>query len=253
MTPIVAAGGILVDCDAVLEIERSLNELCNRTGFPLGEEFKWSPTSGAWMRTNLVDAFRANFFVEVLEILKSKACKAIVVAEDTAFAPANGQVSPVLDVTKLLLERVHQQCQSAIIVADRPGGKLANDDQYIAGCLDIIQNGTKYLKPNRIAFSVTTNSKFVRLLQAADVVTACVTARVAGEGIYSPPIFNEIRQMFPHSTGRQGGIGLKIHPDGRYANLYHWLLDDAEFPVAGRGNIPLPRQNRPYAQDEHTP
>jgi len=39
--------------------------------------------------------------------------------------------------------------------------------------------------------------------------------------------------------GCKGGRGLKIHPDLRYGNLYHWLLGDEAF-VRYEGGIDLP-------------
>jgi hypothetical protein len=58
--------------------------------------------------------------------------------------------------------------------------------------------------------------------------------------------------MFPRDFGRIGGLGLKIHPDFRYANLYHWLLGDSHF-VRYQSGYPLPFKSRPYAIDALVP
>lgn len=70
----------------------------------------------------------------------------------------------------------------------------------------------------------------------------------AGESNFSPPIFECMKPLFRSETGRVGGVGLKLHPDYKYANLYHWLLGDSHF-VRGGSGTPLPMKNRPYSDD----
>jgi hypothetical protein len=51
---------------------------------------------------------------------------------------------------------------------------------------------------------------------------------VAGESVFSPPVFRGA--VLPMLRGTyKGGRGLELHPDIRYGNLYHWLLDDEYF------------------------
>jgi hypothetical protein len=54
-----------------------------------------------------------------------------------------------------------------------------------------------------------------------------------------------IRKLFDSNSGRIGGVGLKIHPDYIYANLYHWLVGDKKF-YKGFNDFPLPFPNRPF-------
>jgi hypothetical protein len=75
---------------------------------------------------------------------------------------------------------------------------------------------------------------------------------VAGEQQHSPPIFAELLPLFPSDYGRIGGIGVKIHPDFRYTNLYHWLLGDPHF-VRYQSGQELPIKSMPYATDARTP
>ena len=87
----------------------------------------------------------------------------------------------------------------------------------------------------------------MRLLQVADLVTSCTTAHVAGRDRYSEPLFDQ--WVFPllhrGHAGRVGGYGLKLHPDFRYANLYHWLLGDQQFGRNG-AFVTLPDRDRWY-------
>jgi hypothetical protein len=81
-----------------------------------------------------------------------------------------------------------------------------------------------------LALAVATDSKLSRLVQLADVVTACSTSYVAGEARYAPTIFKDgIRPLLREDFGCTGGRGLKLHPDFRYRNLYHWLLGDEHY------------------------
>jgi hypothetical protein len=99
----------------------------------------------------------------------------------------------------------------------------------LANCLDIIQEGTPFVRPARIALNaLSTSPHFVRLLQLADLIAGIVTSYVAGENRYSPPLMRLIGPMLASDAGRIGGIGVKIHPDFRYVNLYHWLFGDNE-------------------------
>ena len=143
-----------------------------------------------------------------------------------------------------MLDRIQSD---GIIITDRPGGDRASEDEFLLECLDTLQQGTDYVRPDRVALSVlATSSKLVRLLQVADVVTSCTLAMVSGEDTYAPPIFNNaIRPMLLSDPDRIGGIGLKIHPDYRYVNLYHWVLGDENHIRDGIGE-PLPRDDRPY-------
>jgi hypothetical protein len=64
------------------------------------------------------------------------------------------------------------------------------------------------------------------------------------EATFSPAIFQRILPLLDRTTDRIGGFGLKIHPDHKYANLYHWLVGDTTFKGAS-----LPSGSHPYAID----
>jgi hypothetical protein len=115
--------------------------------------------------------------------------------------------------------------------------------------LETIQDGTPYMRPAKIALNaLSTSSHFIRLLQAADLVTGCVMAYVSGEPKYSPPLMPMIRPMLARNGATVGGVGIKLLPDYSYANLYHWLFGDAEIT---RGNMmyALPMANFPYPRN----
>jgi hypothetical protein len=113
----------------------------------------------------------------------------------------------------------------------------------------VLQEGTRFRAFGRIALPVLcAPSKLVRLIQAADVVVGCTCAYVAGEDRHSPPVFEGIRDLLVKDGRRVGGVGLKLHPDIKYANLYHWLLGDSHI-WKGMVGHPLPLGEFPYSED----
>lgn len=258
MGPLVAVGGIHVQGDAVLPLELQLGELCAGFGFPPREEFKWSPRPGSWMHGELTKEKRQEFLIQALRLAAAKNVSAVVVVEDThcdSATPERGRHEE--DATALMLERVNWRLRrrgtDGIIIADRPGGVRRDEDKFLGTCLETLQSTTLHLRPNRIALNVlSTSSQLIRLLQLADVVCSCTTAVVAGEASFSPPIFQYIRPLLDGQMGRIGGLGLKLHPDFRYANLYHWLLGD-RYLIRGNLGRDLPDPRFPYSTSPEVP
>ncbi len=253
---LVAVGGLHIPSETVRDLERGLNELCTRIGFPSGEEFKWSPNKKHWMQQNLVGKERTGFFVKVLDLARQSNASAIVVVVDTRARPANRQAtSPEEDAMTLFLERAQNQlasCRQAIVVIDQPGGTRKDETKTLRALIERTNRGTSYASLDRLAIVVAANSSLLRLLQLADLVVGCTLSFVSGERRYSPPVFATIKEILRSQDGRIGGVGLKIHPDGRYANLYHWLLGDRSFQK--RGDVKkLPLPDRPYACSPDAP
>lgn len=255
--PLLATGGVYVSDYAVNDLENSLNNLCLTFGFPVNEEFKWSPGRECWMRDNLVGIRRTEFFHTAIGLARERNVKAIVVVEDTHQNTATDAQTAEMDVTNLLLERVHGELKGAgshgVFISDRPGGDRDRETRFLTDCLETLSSGTDYVQFEKFAINaVSTPSKLVRLIQLADVITSCTTAFIAGEHKYSPPVFGEIRELFVRNLGRVGGCGLKIHPDFRYANLYHWLVGDTQL-VRYPGAFDLPLKNYPYYEGPDKP
>jgi hypothetical protein len=250
MGSLVAIGGVAIKKENVNKLEKEINNICTAAGFPRDEKFKWSPGKELWMRDNLTGEYRENFYFAVLEKIKEHNGTAFVVIEDTKCSCATGAKSHEEDAVRLFLERVEIYLQrtnsDGIVISDRPGGDRKDEDKFLSNCLETIESGTTYIKPECIALNVlSANSKYIRLLQAADLITACTLAYVSGEVTFSPKIFEKIKPLFDSDKDRIGGVGLKIHPDFKYANLYHWLLGDTHFVRFNTG-FPLPFAGRPY-------
>ncbi|MGD9579117.1 MAG: hypothetical protein AB7Y74_12775, partial [Syntrophorhabdus sp.] len=196
-----------------------------------------------------------NFFLNVLQIATEHDVKCIVVINDTSRRTATQAKTHDEDVTATLLERIHLRVQNdpdgCVVIVDRPAGGRKDEDKFLLSCLEQLQSGTRYIKHSKIALNVlSTPSKLVRTLQLADLITSCCTARIGGELVFSPPIFEKIIPLLPSDYGRKGGCGLKIHPDFLYANLYPWILGDEHF-VRHQNAFGLPTMDRPYRENEY--
>ena len=199
MGPLVAAGAVGIPETAIRVLELQLSRICTSFGFPEGEEFKWSPGRDLWMASNLVADKRETFFREVLETARQHQVTATVVIEEVGSDSVTGTCSTEEDVTRWLLESIQLQIpfsDQAIIVADRPGGGRSEEDAFLARCFDAMKRGTPFVRNfDLIALLLTTNSKLVRLIQLADLITSCTTAVVAGEDKWTPQIFQCIRPV----------------------------------------------------------
>lgn len=250
MHPLVAVGGLHVPGSAVRGLERSLDTLCREFGFPDGDEFKWSPPRGSWQRTDLQGERRERFHLVALSIARDAGATAIVVMTDSKTAPLSPTRTHEESATMMFLERAQESLapdRHAIIVFDRPGGDRASERRFLATTMESLRAGTTYSKLDRLALAVATDSKLSRLIQLADVVTACSTSYVAGERNHSPRIFREgVLPLLREDYSCKGGRGLKIHPDIRYRNLYHWLLED-EYYVRYQDSRKLPMPGHQYA------
>lgn len=230
MGPLIAIGGIGMPAHQIRLIEREVNTICESYGFPDDEEFKWSPRRNQWMHNHLVHPERTQFFAEVLEVFRDLDAFAIVVVEDREGRTATGADDHYEDATALLLERIHLQLQAreteGILIVDQPGGGRVREERYLQKCFEMRLHGTDFVTFETIAMNVVSmRSHFSRLLQVADIVTACTLARIAGQRRYTISIFNHIKPLLCKEQGRIGGVGVKIYPD-QYRSLYHLLLGD---------------------------
>lgn len=251
MGSLLSVGGVYVPENSLRNLEKQLQALCAEYNFPAGEIFKWSPGRELWMHQNLVDEARREFISRALGLAVELGSRAIVVVSDTQYR-TTGSASHEVDLVKLFLERAHWQLKgnqaSGLIIASQPSGDRRAENKFLTSCLETLKDGTEYVEFETIPLGVIScPPKFIRLLQLADIITSCTTAYVSGESNYSPPIFDGLLKLFANDGRRIGGVGLKIHPDNVYCNLYHWLLGDK---MLWRGSVGmgLPFPRFPYSE-----
>lgn len=245
--------------DKVATLERAIQDYCGSVGLPQDEQFKWSPgETEKFMKNEMNSKDRIEFFINLIGLAKSHGAEAYVVITDTQFNHALKESKDhEHDITSLFLERAdwafHNAKKDGIVLIAAPGGGPKDRNKFVAQCLETIRVGTKYVDFENMALGVLiAPSRQIRLLQLADVLTSCTVARVGGENNFSPRVFSEIKQIFSRQGSRTGGIGLKIHPDFKYVNLYHWLLGDS-FYSKGYFGGPLPLKTRPYSESAEEP
>ena len=257
MGSLIAIGGFCLNGDKIKELDLNIESVCSKYGFPSREIFKWSPGRELWMWSNLKDERRRNFFLEILDLAKKIKIKGIVIVEDKNHRPATKVPDAEIDIIRLFFERITWELSKVrdqgVIIVDRTAGDRKKEENFLLNCLESLQGGTEYIDNKHFALNVlSTPSKLTRLLQLADLIVSCSLANVSGENEFSPPIFDKIREILCKESGRIGGVGLKIHPDFRYVNLYHWLLQDSHYH---RNNmaIPLPMMRFPYCKEACDP
>jgi hypothetical protein len=249
---LIAVGGAIIPAENARALDRALDKLCTQDfGFPAGEVFKWSPAPDHWMRNSLVAERRQEFFLAALATAARMGVQVQVTIADETRGMATGRApNHELDTILLAMERLDGRLRSTnkhgVVIAARPGGGRADEDRFLAKCVEMLTLGTQYVAFDRLAANVlTTTFGSSRLLQLADLTVSCTTALVAGHTGYAGPIFPAIRAMMLESGGRIGGVGLKLHPDFIFVNLYHWLLGDDAYWRMNMG-VSLPMRGRPY-------
>lgn len=253
MGQMVAVGGVVCLDQAVNKVEEEIEKICTTYGFPPGERFKWSPGDELWMRKGLVEKHRYGFQRDILQVLQRHDCRAIFIAEDSNCKGANSQLlSNEMDLAMLLIERAdwffEKQDSIGAIVVDRPGGGFKKEEAFLLECLDALRSGSQYRKPSRVVLPVlSAPSTTTRLLQTADLIAGCTLAYVCGEQYYSPPLMEFLTPLFLRVDGRIGGVGVKLHPYVKYANLYHWLFGDTHYVKMNMG-FPMPLDNIAFSK-----
>jgi hypothetical protein len=248
-----AVGGISIEAAAARDLQRALDDFCHKeVGFPEREPFKWSPNEGHWMRKNLIGEERTAFFKHVLELAGSAGAVGLVHINDTTKSMATKAAKDhEMDVLLRALERFNLSIRNGLgmVIVARPSGGRKDEDAFLAECAEVVSAGTSYATFSNLATSIVTmpfhNS---RLLQIADLVASISTAMVAGHTTFAGPVFPAVKSILRKDMGRIGGVGLKIHPDFCYLNLYHWLLGDSYYK-RGSGGYPLPAEKYPFASN----
>lgn len=242
-------GGYLVESRAIPDLAAELEAASTAVGLGPEDPFKWSPDRGLAFR----EVERSAFFERILTAAHRHCVEVVVVMADTTFRPAVRDASRVVDLTTMLLERVDMAVQRVgsrgIVILDRPGGSLSQQDKTMLDNSDLLARGSDYWTRQCVDLVATTPASRSRLLQLADVITGCTVAYVAGSGRQAGDTFPYIRPMLRSSEEIVGGIGVKIHPKGRYVNLYHWLLGDCSGKIDGV-RVTLPTASAPYPESE---
>lgn len=249
---LVAVGGLVCAIDRAFDLEVKIDKVCEKHGFPAGETFKWSPDKHSWIYSCLLGESRRDFFLEVFGLVKEMKGRAIVAIVDDGYRTATSCGDHELDALSLCLERFDnslKQGERGIAFVAKPSGGNKDEKRLLEECIKLRTNGTEFSDLAKLGMNIVTMPfAHSRLLQVADIITSCSCALAAGNKTFSLPIFSAVKPLLITNTyGFAGGIGLKMHPDLVYDNLYDWLLDEKFVAPEGYS---LPRDDRPFFSDE---
>jgi hypothetical protein len=209
---LVAVGGVAIEAEVCRKLNIAIDELCNKSyGFPEGQPFKWSPNKDHWMRKNLTDERRYQFYTEVLALASTHNAVGLAAVSDATKGLAIPEAKTAeMDVMIMTLERFDLALGADVgmVVAARPSGGTGDEQKFLVSCVEAINAGTKYVKFEKFVTNVVSMpSSSSRLLQLADLVVSISTAMVAGHKEFAGKVFPGVRAIMRTSGGRVGGIG----------------------------------------------
>lgn len=251
MGPLFGVAALAVPESLLPNLEKTIGTLCSDVGFPPGEEFKWSPRRNTWMYRELHGPDRIRFQLKVCEALKSYGGRAVVVIVDECCTTAMATENHVVAAYELLFERIDissgRQRKMALVRADEVGGGPRVATAQKCNLRSVIKRGTQFSSLQHLEDIHWVDSSRSRAIQACDLIIGCSVAFVAGSAEYAEEVFKDgILPILETHNCAVGGRGLKLHPDFRYRNLYHWLLGDTFYVKDG---TPLPNPEFPFYHD----
>lgn len=256
---LMALGCIIVPESEVSALGKSIIRDCREHGVPEGEEMKWNPPKGSYLKSaggEVVAGLRKRLLWSAI----AHQVVSVVVIIDTGSVyrgKSRDEIGQIL--LKWLYERI-SMCLAAsgercIVIADKPGGGAKEEGNWLAKTLELTQNGTEYIQPDRVMMPiVTAPSHHVPHLQLADLVVAATTAAVAGhqQAVEMGPLLAKIAHR--NAFGLVGGAGIVMYPRNELANLLHWVFAEDSFArVSMNSGVTLPWSEWRYAKGPEKP
>ncbi|MGH3881060.1 MAG: DUF3800 domain-containing protein [Actinophytocola sp.] len=253
---LLAIGAVIVPDDQVAGFAEDLRRIRDELGMPAGEEIKWAPAKGTFLKSAPVAAI-SRLRTGMLEAAQRRGVKSVVVIVDHDRAyRQKSQAEIGVIMLKWLYERISMHLRDrevddiGMIIADKPGGGSAQESKWLAASLELTDYGTEYVSPERIVLPiVTAHSHHVPHLQLADLVVAATTAAYAGRrsGLDLVPLLRPM--MHRHRLGHVNGAGIVQFPE--LVNLYYWAFGETAWakPSANAG-WELPRQGEVYFDED---
>jgi hypothetical protein len=252
-----AYGAVVVPQEALAPFTETLTALRTRLGLPPKTEFKWNQGQGPlhkqWDKQKCA---REMMLTRALDL----GVTAVVVVCATDRMPTWDEGKIKVEMLTYLYERISMLLsyddECGVLIADHPPGDRRDEKRWLAQTLELTEQGTRYVQadPARILLPVlATRSDHVDLLQLADLVTAAVTALVAGSQHAMPYRRLLVQLLARNKLGYVGGTGLKLVPDlqtnpQNLLNLLHWVLDeDVYIRVSTNDPVPLPHHAWSYS------
>jgi hypothetical protein len=223
-------------------------------GIPPGEEIKWSPPRGSFLR-NAAGQVVKTLRRQMLEAAGAHQVRTVTVIIDHGAVYKNDSQAQVgMTILKWLYERVSMHMgdhdDAGIMIADKPGGGAKEEKRWLADTLVLTKDGTEYIQPGRVVLPVlTADSRHVPHLQLADLVAAATTGAIAGNpsALELGPQLAQL--MHRNSLGHVNGAGVVLLPK-HYNLLYHCFGETVASRASMMAGYSLPWREWTYATDD---
>jgi hypothetical protein len=254
MGRLIALGAVVFPEHAIAEYASEAEAIYTDLDVPLDAELKWSPPDGSFLKSPEGNEVRGVLVKRTLQLAVETGAGSVVVVWDTGRTTLQGQPAEQR-VLKFLYERVSMCLESDIglMIADKPaGGRVSDDEKWLASTLELTDYGTEYIDPDHIILPiVTAPSHHLRQLQLADLVTGATAAAVAGGNQYADQLAPLLLALaHKNRFDLAGGAGLKLFPD-ELRNLHYWAFREDRFvSIDADQEWQLPNPEWAYASDD---
>ena len=252
--PLLAFAAAIFPQEGLTPFARDLSGITAELGIPAGEEIKWHPPKGSFLKDadgQLVKALRRR----MLEAALDHQVRTVTVILDYGAAfTSSSKAQAGREILKWLYERVSMHMADrgdvGILIADKPGGGAREEKRWLADTLELTSDGTEYVEPGRIVLPVVTaDSRHVPHLQLADLIAAATTGAIAGHppALELGPLLAKL--MHRHRLGDVNGAGLVLFPES-YNLLYHCFGETRASRPSRNAGFTLPWPGWPHATSD---
>jgi len=251
---LLAIAAVIFPQEHLAPFATDLADIAASLGIPPGEELKWNPDKGTFLRSAggpLVKTLRRR----MLEAANAHQVRTVtVILDHNAAYTSYTKAEAGKEILKWLYERVSMHLGDyndvGIMIADKPGGGAREEKRWLADTLALTNDGTEYVQPGRVVLPVlTADSRHVPHLQLADLIAAATSGAIAGH----PPTLELGRLlaqlMHRHSLRYVNGAGLVLFPR-HYNLLYHCFGETGAAKPSMMSGYTLPWREWTYATDD---